>query len=303
MKATREEINGWICFREHNPALGRMRRVDRASLDQYYRRIERERRAGLDAFAELVLKHPTPLEASLFPIHLMIAGSPRANYTYADDLSIVRFYGLLSRDQKEALRSGRDIPLASFSPQQAGVLSNFYYNMRHHSFNNEWPIAADGSRLLPDRTGEILGEPTEAYPKGLVAPFAVSAQVIDFPAVFRILLSGEARSNTPVALAWERFQQQRPDIFPWASQVGQEANRGYVEGQVIRWEFKFRVSPWLSFTTRLSDDVVPAGPVKKFAELPQSFRDQVAENLARMEREHRDFRIENGGIRRQPPPY
>lgn len=303
IKASREEKDGWICFREHNPALGRFRRVDRASLDQYYRRIERERRAGLDAFAELVLKHPTPLEASLFPIHLMIAGSPKANYTYADDLSIVRFYGLLSPEQREALRSGRDIPFASFSPQQAGILTNFYYNMRHHSFTNEWPNAADGSRLLPDRTGEILGEPTEAYPKGLGAPFSVSAQVIDFPAVFRIMLSGEARSNTPVTLAWERFQQQRPDIFPWASQVGQEANRGYVEGQVIRWEFKFRVSPWLSFTTRLSDDVVPTGPAKKFADLPQSFRDQVAENLARMEREHRDFRIENGGVRRPPPPY
>lgn len=302
-KAIREEREGWICYRENNPALGRLRRVDRSTLEHYYARIEKEKRAGLDAFAELVLVHPTPLEDSLFPIHQVISGHPRSTYPYVDELNIVRFYGLLENAQKDALKAGRDLPLASFNAVQAAVLGKFYYNMRHHSFNNETPTDADGNPIPEPRAGDIRGEPTEAYPNGLTAPFTVRADIKDSPSVFRIMQSGEARANNANSLAWEMFQLQRPDIFPWASQIGQETNLGYVEGQVRQWAINFKVSPWLSFTTRLNDDIVPNGPRVKFSDLPKTFRDQIADALARMAADFRNVNYTTGGIRRLPPPF
>jgi hypothetical protein len=294
-----EERDGWVAFRESNPHLGRQHRVHRPTLENYYRRIEREEKSGLDSFAEFVLKHPTLLEATLFPLHRLVNGFPRETYPYSDDLSIVRLYGTLTADQKNALRAERHLALGDFSSAQVAILSKMYYNARHQSYQYD-PVSEE-ARLSP--MSWITVEPTEAHPNGLSAPFSMSAKVYDEAAVFRRGLTGETMPFSASNIAWELYQRERQDLFPQPGGRGVQGE--YFEGRVIQWPFKFRVTPTLSFYTRLTEHSLNPGGPRTFDGMPKSFRDQVMEDLARFRREYAHLRPGDGtAIRRGsgPPP-
>lgn len=303
MGAVLEDRNGWTCYREVDPALGRRRRVDRSALDAYFRRIDRDKRAGLDAFAEFVLKHPTPLEDTMFPIYMMLTGSSEANFRYEDDLNIVRLYGLLSPLQREALRKGEALPITAFSPDQARVITRYLYGKRYQSMNYESPPVAAGDtseRLTPWNTA--VREPTEAFPNGIGDPFTLTAEVTDSPSWFRKEYYGENRPVTAHQVAWEQLSSERVDLFPYMANQPQRQDLGYIQGQARQWIFKLKIAKFVSTRSELSDHTIPTGPYISRANLPASFKDEIEKALVEMRKQYKDVKPGDFGVGRGSPP-
>lgn len=303
MGATLEDHGGWTCYREADPVLGRRRRIDRAAMDAYFRRIDRDKRSGLDAFAEFVLKHPTPLEDTMFPIYMMLTGSSEANFRYEDDLNIVRLYGLLAPQQKEALRKGEALPITAFSPDQAKVISKYLYGKRYQSMSYDSVPSVAGDPSEP-RTpwNTVLREPTEAFPNGIADPFTLSAVVTDSPSWFRKEYYGENRPVTAHQVAWEQLSSERIDLFPYMANQPQRQDLGYIQGQARQWSFKLRISKSISTNADLSDHTIPNGPYISRGNLPASFKEEIDKQLAELRKQYKDVKPGDFGVGRGSPP-
>lgn len=296
----REEKDGWICYRETNPELGRTRRVDRQAFDDYFRRIERDKRQTLDGFAEMVLRYPGRLEDTMFPIFLMLTGIYPENLQYGDDLSAVRLYGSLNGAQRDALRKGAKLALGDFSTGQQQVLHQLVFNRvnRNVSFSIE---SEDGPGR--DFHRSALNEPTIAFPNGLSDPFEVSAEVSDSRSWFQKQSWGAVQPVDTNTMAWHIFQKERLDLFPYMATTNQGEDGGYAEGHQRAWEFKFRMTKNSSIIERLSDHTYPDGAFTKFAQLPKELRDQIDKRVAQLREQYKDTKSgEFGQGRGAPPP-
>lgn len=299
MGDTREEHDGWICYKERDPIAGRTRRIDRASLENYYKRVERDKRAGLEALAELTLKHPTPLEHTMFPIYVMLTGSYLSNMRYDGDLNLVRLYGTLTGAQKESLKRGDKLGIDAFSNPQKQYLSRFMFSKRYDSLTYE---AVDG------RGGDIYNgrvqEPTEVFPNGLGGTFALSANVSDRPSLFRKESYGEVRPTTADQLAWEQYQGERPDLFPYASAyLDRQKGTQFISGHENQWEFRIRLTPYASTSAILTDNAIPESGFMSADQLPADFKAEVRKKLDALREQYKNAKPgEFGGRSGSPPP-
>lgn len=297
---SREEKDGWITYREADPVIGRIRRVDRQSFDDYFRRIERDGRNSLDGFAEFVIKYPGRLENTMFPIFLMISGSYPTNFQYDDDLSMVRLFGLLTPAQKEALKQGRKFPINDFTAPQQKLLADYIYGKRYRNwgFSSQVP-PEDTDNGYPWAT--IRNEPTELFPNGLADPFELSAQVTDTPSWFVKRSYGESQPIDPNGIAWQRFQPERPDLFPYVTQIDGDSG-GYARGQNRQWMFRIKVGANVSTESSLSDHTFPEGEFTPFANLPKELRDDVAKRIAELREQYKNTKPSEFGVGRGSPP-
>lgn len=299
MGDTQEEHDGWICYKERDPIAGRSRRIDRVSLDGYYRRVERDKRAGLDALAELTLKHPTPLEHTMFPIYVMLTGSYLSNMRYDGDLNLVRLYGTLTTDQKGSLKRGEKLNIDAFSPPQKQYLSRFMFSKRYDNLTYE---TVDG--LGGDIYSGRVQEPTEVFPNGLGGSFALSAVVSDRPSLFRKEFYGEVRPTSADMVAWEQYQNERQDLFPYASVNAQRVKDArYVSGHENQWEFRIRLTPYASTTSVLTDNTFPDSGFLTIDQLPADFKKEVGQKLEALREQYKNAKPgELGGRTGSPPP-
>lgn len=293
-----EDHGGWICYKERDPIAGRIRRIDRASLDSYYRRIERDKRNGLDALAELTLKHPTPLEHTMFPIYVMLTGNYMSNMRYDGDLNLVRLYGTLTGAQKDALKRGEKFGIEAFSNPQKQYLSKFMFSKRYDSLTYE---AVEGQG---DIYNGRVQEPTEVFPNGLGGNFALSAVVSDRPSMFKREPYGEVRPTSPDQLAWDQFQSERPDLFPYASAyLDRQKGARYVSGHENQWEFRIRLTPYASTSANLTDNTVPDSGFLTADQLPADFKADVRKKLDAIREQYKNVKPgEFGGRTGSPPP-
>lgn len=297
----RDEADGWVRYRDSMPVLNRIRRVDRQAFDDYFRRIEKDKRTSLDGFAQFVVNYPGRLENTMFPIFLMITGSYPANFQFDDDLSMVRLYGTLSSPQKDALRKGVKLKISDFSAAQQAILNTFIFgsHMRSRSYHYEGNGAAMGKGLHKS----ILNEPTEAFPNGLSEPFELSAAVTDQASWFRQESWGEIRPVDASGAAWDVFQLERLDLFPYANTAQFREKGGFAQGQSVIWTFQVKLNNFSTTEVQLTDHTFPEGNFIPFKDLPKDFLADIDKSLVQLREQYKNTKPgEFGGGRGAPPP-
>jgi len=295
----RTEKNGWICFREIDPHLGRLRRVDRTAYEEYCQRIAREQRNSLDGFAEFVWKYPGRVENTLLPIFMMISGTYPTNFQYEDDLNMVRFYATLTPAQKKVLAEGKPHGISDFTAQQQTILSNYIYGqqLRNYSVSYE-----DAPELTTESRRQMTTESTEVFPNGLQAPFSVTAAVTDSPSWFVKQSYGEARPTEAQSIAWERYTHERPDLFPYVTQFANDQGT-YAQGQARAWKFTLQIRKGVQTEVDLVDHTFPAlDKFIKFEQLPADFKAEIEKSIKQHREQHKNAKPGDFGLGRGSPP-
>lgn len=294
----RSEKDGWICFREVDPHLGRIRRVDRTTYQDFCQRIVREQRNSLDAFAEFVYKHPTRAENTLLPIVMMISGTYPSNFQYQDDLNMVRLYATLNEAQKRSLATGNPHKIGDFTTAQQKIISEMMYGqrLRNYSYSSSIPMEA-GAHVVRKTT-----ESTEVYPNGLQEPFQITAKVTDNPSWFVLQTYGEARPTDPRSIAWESYTRERPDLFPYVTQFGNEQG-SYAEGQARSWMFTLRIAKDVTSDVELVDHALPGkDKFVKMDKLPGTLKTEVDKMIKEFREQYKNTKPGEFGVGRGSPP-
>jgi len=270
---------GWLVVKPKRPIQTQSERADRKQLGQYLRRKMTGRPLSIEeqaAFAQsLTDSEPTVLPSFLLPF-LRI----HSDDSLDDDM--LRLYGSLSSEQRARLGEG-GLLISSLSDAQREFVNRMVYG----------PDSVLRYRPLPDPNGGLspnefeshlrglLREPTEALPDGLPSRGLITIA----SDTSTIVIAQDRRSSRSFArapeldakaLAWQRYVQDRPDLFPDFKGLASILDLSTLQlGKRLRLTFTFQFTPALSIVRTLEDKSVGEFVPISMDNLPNDFKHQI----------------------------
>jgi len=310
-----QEVGGWMEISPNYPLASRAQRLDRQALSDLINTSTQKGTLSLDDMAQYAVRNDEPgldsvggLYFELFAPQLMFRGFMGRN---AWDM--LRFYGVLDPSHKDSLRSDGKLSVADLSPAEFALL-------RQMTFGTDRKLEVHRPGDLPQPkawnfmgyvgyqprkpANDYLDEPTEALPSGIPR-------------------------NAQLSLRLERQIIFRPPNLPQASEIGaigvdeyslfrfsaQQAKNSGSNGNILGlgkcqlggrllYNFNFQLSPSISITRILSDDVIAKdAPFVTEADLPKEFLDAVAARVEEIKAAVRkSSEGMSGGYRPPAPP-
>lgn len=211
---------------------------------------------------------------------------------------VVRFYGSLSTDQKNALKSGKQLGLMDFTAKQKENLIAVVFHRENTNINSPFPESTQDYQGWSEGASR---EPTEIYPNGGLEPnFAVQVTYSKGDGWFADLggFEGLKLANAST-IAFAYMRKERPDIF---GQTGAKSIEDvpFYKGEAISWQFSFILAPEVSMSDVLNDDSpIKDKPYKK-KDLPEELLKQVDDQIKNLREAYKDVGV--GRDNKNPPP-
>jgi hypothetical protein len=215
---------GWAVLRPRNPVTARGEQTDRLLMGKIVRRFAAGR-PSLDELAEIAQTAPNPFNDQMTGYSMMLLTD--MGYMWeATNWDLLRFYGSLSRGQRNMLRQGGKIQLGQLGPNQRNNLNRLiFYTQTNLGLETGDEMAAptgieDDAVEIPAQTaedemsyGDIRTEPTEALPNGLpptgLLNFTVTNRPVISSATGPIWLS---RGMAPEEIASMMLMKEHPEM-------------------------------------------------------------------------------------------
>jgi hypothetical protein len=123
----------------------------------------------------------------------------------------------------------------------------------------------------------IMHESTEALPNGFPDQAFVTMKSVGMDVVFSADNGSRyvsiSRAMTPNDLAWQKYSQERPDLFPWATTPGQQLDLTRLKfGQQLSITFDFKFTPTLGMSRSLTEQSSAGNEAVGIDSLPEEFR-------------------------------
>lgn len=308
--------DGWLVAKPHVSSEIRAQRTDRVVLGQYLRRAVKEGRITIDNRAEFAYRSGKEQE-DYMPMFLLTMLGLIGNEMYGGEWDALRLYGSLTANQRQLAKAGQPIPFRSLQPGQLEII-------RHVVFDSPWSRlsmnyeASDWAEMQNDdgvyHMAGLSNEATEILPNGFTGTETLTITEQNEPKFFAKpdseagtqMYYGEQAYDTN-SLAYEIFQNERPELFPWRNQPG------YPKGAItkLRMGTQRQVTFQATLTKRASmhmqlTDKSYQGAEMSVDKLPADVKKQIQDNLAKIREQHKNAKAPNwnpgGGGGVNPPP-
>lgn len=314
-----EVKDNWITLKPQVPSAARRARTDRVVLGQYLRQAMKEGRVSLDNRASYAFRSGKTEEEYMPMFLLSMIGLLKSGMEYGGDWDTLRLYGSLTPPQRQAAKTGQPIPFRSLQAPQWEIL-------RHVVFDSPYPrlqvnYQQEDFAEAQNEDGVIYGggldqEPTEVLPTGFTGAETLTIRETMEPKFFskpdnngdNRFYYGESAFDLQ-GLAFQLFQYERPELFPWLSQPG------YSSGKIskVRLGTQRQIIFEATFTRRASlnlqlTDKNYEGEAVSVDRLPAATKKQLEEALAKIREQHKNSKPPNwnpgggGGTLPPPPP-
>jgi len=234
----------------------------------------------IDERAYFAINLPDPQENFLPTAMANFLERPDSAYV---DPNMIRFYGLLSPEQKAQMLNG-GLPMSALTDREAEYLDRMVFGANGYL---QYAPPRDGSGRSNYRAEDfqlhsngILREATEALPDGIPRQGLLSLRTNNS----HVVISSEEGDSSPAGggrimaaneLAWQKYSQEHPELFPWVLQQGQKINlSSFQYGQRLQMTFTFAFTTSLSLVQSLEDKNLDDFTKVTLDDLPSDFKKQ-----------------------------
>ena len=285
---------GWLVFSPRDPSSARDQQLNRPGLAKMLQALDAKGWLTLDEKAAYATSQP--LSTPLFAFDNFF--TRLINRTYADremgrnfsgQREMLRFYALIGPSQRQALNTGRPVPIAGLTGEQLGLLRSMVFNspdgprvnIPQSQQPNQGPpqrqrgVQFGGGAFMMMGGQNLREERTEALPTGLPTNGTVVLRTSRQPAVFASQQAASGgRTFTASELGMQRAMSSRTDLP--AMFANQQSFDRYLYGAQVDYDFAFQFTQQTSLDRSLTDYAFDAaaqpGP---YDALPQVFRNNV----------------------------
>jgi len=220
---------------------------------------------------------------------------------------LLRFYGCLTQAQKRSMANG-GLELSSLTPGAQEFLARIVYGSDSRLRFTAPPSQAGNPDVVSQRNLFMRGflrQATEALPNG-IPPQGIAQLEAGSAFVVRSDKedgSGPRGAMNPRDLAWQRFIQDRPDLFPGMDQPSQRLNLSALElASEARYTFTFTFSPTISLVSTLNGRATDESQRVTMDGLPDEFRKQYVAAYEEFKRSYANAKPGQFGTSRSTPP-
>jgi len=266
---------GWLVVKPKRPNECRTYQADRTELGKYLRRLSSGRPLSLDEQAAFALSLPDPL-CNFLPWQLCnLLKLPRVD-DY--DPAMLRFYGLLTADQKERMMHD-GLTFGSLRVEQLECVKRMLYRTR--SRLGYTPPKGEEKRFDFDLFyNGLWHEPTECLPNGIPPQGLIKLTVENSNVVMATSFNPDSNGTPGPAfsaqdLAFQKYSQEHPEQFPGANDASHRFNLGHFQfGPQVKMTFLFQFTPTLSLDNTLEDTNLKDFQTMTMDDLPSDFKKQ-----------------------------
>lgn len=275
-----EEGSGWFVATPKRFIDMRETRANRAAMSDFFRMVQQDGWASLDAMAGFVAKMPNRYGDSMVPMLAFFVYPELIGCVQPNEVEALRIYGMLSPEGKRAITT-TGLLAKNLPPGALAELTHMIYK-------------ADANLTMsstPDSAGRLTlaSEVTVALPNG-VPPDAV------------VSMMGGGGENSKVAVMVDgvhgsvsNYDPLEPRQLAYLMAQGAKAPANdpreqysferFRLGSIRRYNFSVRLTDVIGLWTRLTECKFPRStPLVTFDQLPSSFRDQVTKELENLNR-------------------
>lgn len=257
-----ETHNGWVVLRSESPEA----RFSRTKLTRTLSQARTEGRMSLDNWSRASLE-ASGTDLRLYSQICSMFGFPPSR-EWAQAPNVIRFYGLLTSDQKEVLQRGDSLTADGLTKSQTALVQAALFQG-----DNFMTIQKSAIRTLAFDL-----ERTEIYPEGFTDPCQITAEFNGGELFFVAYESDGVKRTTradPNSLAWGEVHIERPDLFPSQGQAPRSfKSAAFFKGREIRYDFVFRGNEAYDFGAEAADQVVDRSKPLTWSQLPASMREE-----------------------------
>ena len=280
-----ETKDGWMVLKPTRPVLERMKHVDRAALTRLIAVAQAKRMVPLDDLAAYAVANGPLMGNDVSRLYsLLFVPGAALGMTGMGGMSnwdMLRFYGSLTADQRQALGGGNQIAMRTLLPGQVDLVKRMTYypsGLMGSTLKVQQPGSQPATPALPPGFGGADIEPTEVLPNGLPPNGFVEVKVKTDSVVQdagatqpRIQLIG---TYGPQELGVFRVMKNDPTMGAMLSSFLPQL-QSFRLGNRTTYDFNFQYTPEVSMGQQLQDSQIdPDGPILSFADLPEDFQKQ-----------------------------
>lgn len=271
---------GWIHVEPREPHQARARSVDRAGLARFLRLLNDKGAPRLDDFADYAFaqaKAPAPGEwdtAYVRAVSPQTANGPLLRVAL-NGWPTLRLFGSLNTAQRQALRRGQPISVASLTGVQREILAEDVFQ----SMDGPLVLENNQPQQMPPRPvffGSSLAvrtERTNVLPSGLPANAVLRASVSN-----QTVLQSETALATLDDMAMTRMMQSQPELAARFGQGVETTNPKYRVGATAMITLTAQLAPGVTLSRMFED------PVIDMAQTPVPYDSLPADLKAEIER-------------------
>jgi hypothetical protein len=305
------EKGGWLTISPIGPATARALRMDRAIVGRFVRETAKDGRANLEEQATYAMGTTGELYNTLgFFITMVLSQSQQTEYF---DPAMLRLYGLLDPNQRQALFRGTRLSLGGLTSTQFEIVNKMVFGTNPNLQAKQQPKGA-----LPDSAWEafyngIGREPTELFPNGIpresTVVLRIQSDAVMISPPYEAPGGGMygTRSLGPDEVAQNLYARERPGIFPWIDGDTGWDQRKFWFGNRRVLDFTFDFGELALMSKQLQDTKFQSGDAVPYSQIPSEFRDSVQKRLEELRKQYAKVKPGDLGgsrstVQRPPPP-
>lgn len=269
--------DGWLTVSPKRPAECRTYHADRDALGKYLRKLATGRPLSLDDLATSAASLPDTF-FNFMPESL--SGFFKTQTFDNVDPNMLRLYGLLTPEQKSSMANG-GLPFGSLTAKELEYVNRMVYLMHSH-VGFESPKGKMSEQVQQMFFYGIMREPTECLPSGVPPEGVITLSETNSNAVFTFYadpdldVSGSLGSPSDARdLAWIKYRQERPLIFPRANSLTHDFNLShFLFGRQVSKTFTFHFTSKVGMIQELDDTNLDDFQSMTLSDLPDDFKKQ-----------------------------
>ncbi|HEY3779678.1 MAG TPA: hypothetical protein VGL56_01245 [Fimbriimonadaceae bacterium] len=292
--------DGWMQVTPKQHTSARFERLDRRALAILIAAAQAKGLASLDDLSAYAVSNEAPnLLRGVATTYMMlfVPGSIEMSMMGGNnDWKTLRLYGLMSPDQREALKNGTPMPYGSFSLDQKQIIQSMVYGSgcslqetRPDAQKKKSPFGIEMfDQMLPFNFSQIadyLQEPTECLPQGLTAGVALQCAYSQTTAI-KSADDGGINSMIGSMGADEYSLISYLETQPALQQSGAMPKFDKLKvGTRSIYDIRIQLGPNVYVKKKLIDDNFPLdAPVVTADSLPADFKSKVADNIEKIKK-------------------
>ncbi|HJP82843.1 MAG TPA: hypothetical protein VJ835_04990, partial [Fimbriimonadaceae bacterium] len=294
--------NSWLILKPSEPGYTRASRADRAALGAYLRTAVKEGRLSLENRANYAFRAGEEDQGYTAMFSLAMLGVVDKNFSYGGDWEALKLYGSLSPTQRAAAKNATPIPFRQLRPEQTEILRHMIFDNAYSRLSVNWD-QQDIAEASNGEENQILGggleqEATELLPNGFTGQEILTITDSSQPRFFG---SPENEGNQNIiwgeqafdenSLAFELFQQEKPEFFPWRNQPGMDRKppSKYRMGNERRVAFNSKLTRRATLDMQVTDKSYTSEAMA-LEKLPGDVKKRVDEALARYREQYKNMK-------------
>jgi len=277
---TAELKGGWLTVRPKRPSECRSRQANRTALGKFLRKWLTGRPLSLDDLAAFAASLPESYDNQM---PTCMSGFLRRESYDEYDPNMLRFYGLLTPDQKSAMANG-GLACSSLGAAELELVNRMVYQVQSQ-IGYVPPKGLPGQQdqaYLDLIRSELMREPTECLPTGVPPQGLITLGTTNSNVVFVSIADTDVAINgtsgytlSAADLGRMKFYQDRPDLFPRAIRLN--LNR-FLFGRQVNMNFTFQFTPSVMMIQTLDDTNLDDFRTMTLDDLPDDFKKQLQES-------------------------